>query len=51
MTQYKTKKELDELVKRWLAGEKGLKINEKVYVLERIVRSLINKKPKVADYP
>jgi hypothetical protein len=35
------KKEIKILTDRWLAGGKGLAINERVFILEKMVRKLI----------
>jgi len=38
------KKEAKILMDRWLAGGKGLAVNERVFILEKLVRKLIKAK-------
>jgi hypothetical protein len=38
------KKEIKILMDRWMAGDKGLKLNERVFILEKLVRNLVKAK-------
>jgi hypothetical protein len=41
MTKVLEKKDVDKLITRWKAGGKGLEINERVFVLEKLMRKFL----------
>ena len=44
MTKVLEKEDVAKLVARWRAGDKGLEINERVFVLEKMVRMLLRER-------
>lgn len=38
------KKEIEILMARWMADDKTLKLNERVFILERLMRKLLKEK-------